>query len=219
MQDLADTVWAEPQFRSVVDRLRRAWIAYEARVLFSENPSLTEIAKAVKTAAILACSDDPRHRRVAFQVVTTAYELHGTSALPLDQAVRVVLARLGNFPSMSTRSDVSEARNTLPVGLLAEELIASDRLTVQMGSDRVILTDFQHDLWTRLTRKRRVALTAPTSAGKSFVLKGFLATLFENPGHYQSYTLFQRALSLVMSPALSGQVGLIRRDYMLLPRS
>jgi superfamily II RNA helicase len=44
-----------------------------------------------------------------------------------------------------------------------------------------VLTDFQHELWTRLRDRRRVAIAAPTSAGKSFVLQSFLTSLFDQP--------------------------------------
>ncbi len=201
MRELADRVWSDPRFVSVSDRLRVAWIAAEIGVRYSEAPTLPELGKAVKAAAILACSDVPRHRRAAFRIATSAYELYGTADLPLDQAVRVVLARLGNFPSMLTRPGVGLARKLLPVGLLAEEIEASDRRTVWMGGEPTVLTDFQHQLWLRLLGRGRVALTAPTSAGKSFVLQRYIAAAFEAPGA-------QSVMYLVPTRALITQVSL-----------
>lgn len=44
----------------------------------------------------------------------------------------------------------------------------------------MLLTDFQQNLWLNLIQSRRIALAAPTSAGKSFVLQGYLSALFDN---------------------------------------
>lgn len=209
MRELADRVWGDPRFRSVVNRLRRAWIARDVGLTILDVPSSEEIAKVVMSAAILACSDAPRHRLAAFRIATSAYELRGASELPLDQVVRVVLARLGNFPSMLTRPEVVSARDALPVGLLAEEMVASDRRTVLVGGEPTVLTDFQLDLWSRLRTGLRVAMTAPTSAGKSFVLERFLAASFEDLGPRSvMYLVPTRALITQVSRSIrAGMAG------------
>ncbi len=181
MQELADKVWVNPLLHPLADRLQRAWIAREIGVPHDEAPTLEEVARLVEAAAILACSESPDHRRLAHRVATSAFELHGASSFPFDQAVRVVLARLGNFPAFATRDAVRDAQPLLPLGLLAEEIAASDRRTVERAGRRIVLTDFQHELWTRLRDRRRVAIAAPTSAGKSFVLQSFLTSLFDQP--------------------------------------
>ncbi len=172
-----------------------------------DAPSSAEVAKAVMSAAILACSEVPRHRLAAFRTATSAYELRGASELPLDQAVRVVLARLGNFPSMLTQPEVRTARDALPIGLLAEELVESDRRTVLIGKEPTQLTDFQLDLWSRLRSGRRVAMAAPTSAGKSFVLERFLAASFEDPSP-RSVVYLVPTRALITQVSRSIRVGL-----------
>lgn len=170
MQELADKEWANSRFRALSGRLRRAWIAREIGAETAEAPDLPDVAKLVEAAAILACSNNAHHRLAAYRVATSSYELHGCDTLPLDRAVRVVLARLGNFPAFGTRQRVADAQPMLPLGLLAEELASSDRRTVDLHGASVVLTNFRHDLWTRLKQGGRVAVAAPTSAGKSFVL-------------------------------------------------
>ncbi|MBX3594136.1 hypothetical protein [Sphingomonas sp.] len=76
----------------------------------------------VRAAAILACSETLEHREKAYRSATSAFELYGAAALPLDQAARVVLARLGNFPALLTRDQISNSLQNLPVLLAAEEL-------------------------------------------------------------------------------------------------
>ncbi len=207
MQELADKVWSNPLLHPLAARLQRAWIAREIGISHDDAPSLEEVGRLVEAAAILACSETPLHRRLAHRLVTSAFELHGISMLPLNQAVRVVLTRLGNFPAFATRDAVRDAQPLLPLGLLTEEITASGRRTVELGSRRIILTDFQHELWTRLRDRRRVAIAAPTSAGKSFVLQSFLASLFEQPGaHSVLYLVPTRALISQVAKAIGAEL-------------
>lgn len=205
MRELIETVWAHPRLHDVSGRLRRAWMAQEIGSSPPDPPDLGDVAQVVEAAAILACSANPDHRKAAYRIVTSALELHGTSTLPLDQAVRVVLGRLGNFPAMGTRREVAEAQHLLPFGLLTEELAASDLRTVELPAGSAILTEFQHALWTRLKNGRRVAIAAPTSAGKSYVLQNHIASLFEDPAD-------RTVLYLVPTRALITQVSRAVRD-------
>ncbi len=173
MQQLANKVWSNPAFHAAAARLQHGWIARELGVELSDPPTLEEAGRVIRAAAILACSNDPDHRQQAFRSATSAFELFGAQELPLDQAVRVVLARLGNFPAMGTRNAIETARAHLPAPLFGEELIVSDARTITLGERCVVLTDYQWRLWNHLQQKERVAVAAPTSAGKSFVLQNF----------------------------------------------
>ncbi|WP_292083462.1 MULTISPECIES: DEAD/DEAH box helicase [unclassified Brevundimonas] len=180
MQALADKVWNNPAFHSAAARLQQGWIAKELGVDPPNPPTLEEAGRVIRASAILACSDDPTHRQQAFRSATSAFELFGADELPLDQAIRVVLARLGNFPAMGTRSAIEKARAHLPAPLFGEELVVSDARTIRLGERSVVLTDYQWNLWKRLQRKERVAVAAPTSAGKSFILQNFIGGLFDD---------------------------------------
>ncbi len=106
------------------------------------------------------------------------YDLVAKETLPLDQALRVVLARLGNFPSFATRSDVDSARAFLPLSLAAEEIGLADAHEITIKDEILYFTNFQFALWTALSVKAPIAFSAPTSAGKSFVLQNYLVSLF-----------------------------------------
>lgn len=211
MQELADKVWSNPRFHAVASRLQQAWIAHEVNAAFDGAPGLEDVSKAIRASAILACSVRPEHRDKAYRVATSAFELYGAEQLPLDQAVRVVLARLGNFPALQTRQQIAAAGGDLPISLAAEELAVSERRTVQLDDRVVTLTDFQHRLWTKLKAKRRLAVTAPTSAGKSFILQNFLASLFDTPEP-------QSVVYLVPTRALIAQVSQDLRAILNRPR-
>ena len=180
MQELADKVWGNPGFHDAAHRIELAWLTKEIGGVEDGPADITDATRLMRSAAILACSETAEHRRAAFRVATCAYELFGAEQAPLDQALRVVLMRLGNFPSIGTRADVESAQASLPFALVAEEIASADAHEVTINGHTVLLTDFQQKLWLSLMQSRRIALAAPTSAGKSFVLQGYLSTLFDN---------------------------------------
>ncbi|WP_454020423.1 DEAD/DEAH box helicase [Azospirillum sp. Marseille-Q6669] len=181
MQALANKVWANPVFHAAASRLQRAWLAQDIGVTQDDRPDLEEVVRIVQASAILACSKVPAHREQAYRSMTSAFDLYGASELPLDQAARVVLARLVNFPAMATRPSIRDALVNLPASLITEEFVVSDRRTVSHRGQPTVLTDYQFKLWRRLVSGKRVAVSAPTSAGKSFVLKSFIAKRLEEP--------------------------------------
>ena len=174
MQELADKVWGNPRFHDAAHRIELAWLTKEIGGVDAGPADITDATRLMRSAAILACSETANHRRAAFRVATYAYDLFGTEQVPLDQALRVVLMRLGNFPSIGTRADVESAQPSLPFALVAEEIASADAHEVTINGHKVLLTDFQQKLWLSLMQSRRIALAAPTSAGKSFVLQGYL---------------------------------------------
>lgn len=180
MQELANKVWGNPGFHDAAHRIEIAWLTKEIGGIVDGDADLADATRLMRSAAILACSETADHRRAAFRVATCAYDLFGTGQVPLDQALRVVLTRLGNFPSIGTRVDVASARASLPLMLAAEEIASADAHEVTINGQTVLLTDFQQKLWLNLIQSRRIALAAPTSAGKSFVLQGYLSALFDS---------------------------------------
>ena len=178
IEELSNRVWANTKFHEAAQRTEIAWLKQELDVENDNTITPSDANKLIRAAAILACSDDFAHRKSAFRTATCLYDLIAKDTLPVDQAVRVVLARLGNFPSLATRSDVQSAQRLLPLSLIAEELNLAASRAVLVNEEVIHFTNFQYHLWSSLLAKARVALAAPTSAGKSFVLQNYLVSLF-----------------------------------------
>ena len=208
MQELAERTWARPEFHADAASIQRAWIARDSGSGPVELPPLEAAARAVQASAILACSENATHRLKAYRCATSAFDLYGHEALPLDQATRVVLARLGNFPAFGTRRPIAQARELMPLRLAAEELVLTEPRTVVIGEQAFVLTDFQHRFWQKLNARTRLAVSAPTSAGKSFVLGNFLASrLTEGEEHSLVYIVPTRALIAQVSDDLVRRIG------------
>ncbi|MFK4533473.1 hypothetical protein ABIA00_001656 [Bradyrhizobium ottawaense] len=176
--ELSNRVWESLEFHEAVRLVEVAWLKRELGVTEGDGIPLEKAEKLVRAAAILACSDQQSHRETAFRAATCVYDLVGCAELPMDQALRVVLSRLGNFPSLATKSDVDTALPHLPFSLVTEELEKAAARSVTINEERLVFTNFQYNLWSKLSAKERIALSAPTSAGKSFVLQNYLVSVF-----------------------------------------
>jgi replicative superfamily II helicase len=151
----------------------------------------------------LACSENIDHRIGALRLSTYVFEAFRESNFAFDSALRVVLTRLKNFPALETRRVVAEAFPSLPLALAVEE--TSDKLahTVNVGDRERVLSGFQRDLWRMLEAGRSVALTAPTSAGKSFVSELYLASIFGGRARTTVFLVPTRALITQVSKEIA----------------
>lgn len=200
MQELADKVWTNARFHYAAKAIERCWLTNELK-LENVRPITEESAiRAISAAAILACSERLEHRAAAHRLATYVFELFELSNLPFDGALRVILARLGNFPAIQTRNSIYTALPALPWILAAEEIAEADRCTVQVCGKFDLLTEFQANLWRDFNRRYPVAFSTPTSGGKSFLLQLYVASLFDDPGS-------KRVVYLVPSRALITQVS------------
>ncbi len=180
IQELSNKVWKNPNFQDAAQRIEAAWLAKEVGATGKAGIEYADASRLIQAAAILACSAEQEHRKAAYRIATYTYEFFGAESLPLNQALRVVLARLGNFPALSTRKDVLEALADLPLMLATDDLSLAREHEAHIGGETYHLTDFQYGLWRNLVDRQRIALSAPTSAGKSFVLQGYLSSLFSS---------------------------------------
>jgi superfamily II DNA or RNA helicase len=199
MEQLIHRVWENPKFHDQLAIVSTAWLQRELDV--SQTASLTdaELVQCVQAAAILSGSTKPAHRRAAFSVAACAADL-GREHLPgLDGALRIVLSRMGNFPAIQTAATVDQF-SRLPMPVALSEELRRERNRVVIGDTEFELTDFQRRLWKVLSRGDNVAVSAPTSAGKSFVLQAYLRAR----ARAQSIT---SACYIVPSRALIAQVG------------
>lgn len=204
MQELAEYIWSNTRFHDVAALAHRTWLARELGKPLVEEVTADDAIRLMQAAAVLACSTNPEHRRQAYRSATMAYEVVGAETLPMQQALRVVLSRLGNFPALETREDVGHAGKDLPLSLVLEELILSDERRVLLRERPVLLTGFQHKLWSKLGEGRSLAVGAPTSAGKSFVLQGHLSRVFDGTeDHTVVYLVPTRALIAQVSRDLA----------------
>lgn len=194
MNELISKVWSNKLFHVCADKIEKKWLMREMGMEFDGEFTAEDARKALQASAILACSENLEHRMKAFKVATTAFELYADGQIPVAEAVRVVLARLDNFPSIKTNNKIDLAGASLPTSLALEEFVGAAAREVVVDNEKIVLTKFQYDLWQALRSGKRVAVSAPTSAGKSFVLQSYIHSLFDEESRIVFYIVPTRAL-------------------------
>lgn len=88
----------------------------------------------------------------------------------LGEYINSAMTRIGFSPvSKMLRGEDGKIVNSSLASVL-EEYLQSQKYTIESLGKKLIVTEFQKRLWEELERSPRVAVSAPTSAGKSYLL-------------------------------------------------
>ena len=175
IEELSERIWSHSQFHEDLSELRRfnlqkRYIGTPAQKDLNEDALL----KLLRCAAILSASEDREYREAAFQIATAAAELLGREFPGVHHVLVLALSRIGNFPALSYAKRLyMVSEDQLPTQLAVESYIRNTLNTVRLGSDEITLTDFQAKLWRELQKGSSIGVSAPTSAGKSFILQSY----------------------------------------------
>lgn len=165
-----------PNFRDLYCKLLRNDIYPQlpGRALAETDSILDEeIRQLVGYASMLSTSTEVLDRAHSYEIATRLIELQGSNNASLVAVADIVLSRIGNFPGRGLlRKRYSE--NLVPYAPCRLWLERATReiensVTHFEGKD-IALTDFQYKLFDALDRYPSVSVSAPTSAGKSFVM-------------------------------------------------
>lgn len=136
--------------------------------------SMRQIGRLMTVASRLAFSDAPEDRTLAYDLVTRAVFTSGVEMPRLNPAADFILARLGNFPGrrlLRERRDTGVSVQDGMSALLRMEAFAreAENTTAAADGEPLSLTDFQFELLELLETQPAISVSAPTSAGKSFI--------------------------------------------------
>ena len=141
----------------------------------SDVLSEQEVFALLGHASILATSSTAEDRALAYETTTRLVETFQNNKPTVIACTDIVLSRLGNFPGrhlLRTRyTSTPENPPQVPILLALERATREiENFVFAPDGSGVALTDFQFDLFTSLDNSASVSVSAPTSAGKSFVL-------------------------------------------------
>lgn len=174
--ELANRMRSRSSFQADFDRLQvsaaNATLTHplereEVRADLSDAPiNAAEIRRLLYCAGVFLQTDDERLRATAQSIALGAL-LVGNSDVPVDASLRL-LTDLGNFPALSYAEREFAKDRSLRQALRGA--ISREINGIKVGDQRIALTDFQKRAWDRLHHANAVAVSAPTSAGKSFLV-------------------------------------------------
>lgn len=137
-------------------------------------PQITheERAELLTFASSLALSESPNEKSAAYEIAARIVETSNGDDR-LVPAAAFIMARIGNFPGRQLvvnrfrREDIYLPEHPL---LAAEVVTRELGNTVEVAGRPTTLTDFQMDFLATVEASDSASISAPTSAGKSFVL-------------------------------------------------
>lgn len=101
---------------------------------------------------------------------------------------------LGNFPAL-TFAEAKHPRDNASLTQSLRAAISRELNGIVISGERIALTDFQKRAWDSLQHSRALAISAPTSAGKSFLVIEHLCRLVEQADSFTAvYIAPTRAL-------------------------
>lgn len=168
-----------------------------------------ELKKSIWLVSILANSDNNTYQRKA-QLFTSLLFLNNQENIEILKVCYILFSRLGNLTATKFLKNLYDEEKENPIELkskyefgdfLTQELIYErEKKIIESQNKSYLITDFQKDLWQALRVKNEIAISAPTSSGKSFIIKKFLIDKLSNKKKY-------RVIYIVPSRALINQVS------------
>ncbi len=147
-------------------------------ILNNDTLSEKELKDILRFADILSNSTNSIARNKAYQIITFLNTIYSNN--PVYKTVaKAVYSKLGNFPAIKYLELYNENNSELPINRLIE--VEAKTLIQQVpGSDNFTFTDAQFELFSSLSNSIEFSFSAPTSMGKSFIIKAFIKKVIKN---------------------------------------
>lgn len=187
---------------TLIDRLEVASVLLQLPASFDPdkvvNFEVREINSLVGYSSILSLSEKPDDISLSYEIITRLLEYTDGESDRVVSAAEVIFSRIGNFPGRTLlrnrHSDVNKFDISAPLKLECVAREAENTVYLEQESS-VLLTDFQYKFFDSLSQEKALSVSAPTSAGKSFVLNLDLIRQIQNKlGQSIIYIVPTRAL-------------------------
>jgi hypothetical protein len=176
VSEICDEIAGDPRFVADFEALLRQSVL--TGFGFPRGPVLEEeaVRRLLQSAAIFAQSANAGWRQLAYRIGVGSLA-YGDSMRGIGAVSRLILSRLENYPAIKFAFDGKPEPKTLTESVFYE--IAGRQLdnTILIGGRSAVLTNMQKSVWDTLASGHSLALSAPTSAGKSFVFLAYIEHL------------------------------------------
>jgi len=135
--------------------------------------TIEEVNFLLETASIFACSSSDKYKQISYSIIILLYSQYRDIYDEVAKIASLLLIRLGNFPAYTLIQNKAEKIDILgdvPLNLQFETAIKSFENKIEIANEELHLTDFQKQLLDSLNCNIDFSFSAPTSAGKSFLL-------------------------------------------------
>lgn len=181
---LCDRIYENPIFQEDFELL----VKNELRTKKLENGfSSEQIKKLLESATIMSLSRDNTYQKLAFKIAIFLLRQYKNKYKSLPFVTELILTRLGDLPTISHMYEIKDGHdyfsffhdatdNELSYFGLPEVLAKKILNQYEVDSKNTWnLTNFQASVLRNLINKQNVSFSAPTSAGKSYIIHNYIA--------------------------------------------
>ncbi|PGH96186.1 DEAD/DEAH box helicase [Bacillus thuringiensis] len=196
IQDIIKSIESADIIPQLLIKIKKMEIQKDLFSHTTETITHQEIKLLIEIANILAASPEIEHKKEALHIATSLPLITEFKGVQLTSLM--ILRKLENFPAihlLEEKRNISEYRNGLS-GLSLFEAYFQESLNTRnfFGKD-FVLTKFQKKVSNLVSEFKNLSISAPTSAGKSFIfLKVILNLIYEEKGATAIYIVPTRAL-------------------------
>ncbi len=176
--------------------------------------SLEQIKFLLESASVFAFAQTDNIKQIAYKISTILSERYSKEYSQINQIVQYIIISSGQLPVIQKNTSDGNIdyfstyqETNIPFNpFLFKNIIlkqACNILPIKLQGKKVFLTDFQSKTFHDLVKGKSISLSAPTSAGKSFLLNAFLSKKFNEESKLN-------VIYLVPTRALISQV---QRDF------
>ena len=198
--DVARRLWEDPALRASLDRMTLRCAFHEIPAL--EEGLLFEVEEdwyhLLRCASVFLASGEEKFGDLGLRILHSALTFAESEEERAFAAA--LLTKAGGAPALGVamRKDLvaEDVLDRLPAPLAIDVRSYAVSATINIGSDEEFVGNgFQNDLWQTLSGKDWVSASAPTSAGKSFLLEKWIQkTVADRTGSTIFYIVPTRAL-------------------------
>ncbi|MFN0188436.1 MAG: DEAD/DEAH box helicase [Bacteroidia bacterium] len=199
-----DNIYTNKTLNSVIEKLVINLLSRKISSVNTVETNFSEIRKAVWLSSILSESENEKHLKKVQDLAILLF-LNNKDNLEILKVVYILFSRIGNLTATShlkKLDDNSQGQlNFLEDLILIQELITKRvENSILVNGKPYLLTNFQKSLFENINKEKYISISAPTSTGKSFVLKKYIEEELERN---EKYCVFY----IVPSRALINQVS------------
>jgi superfamily II DNA/RNA helicase len=180
--ELSDRIVNSPQFDTYLELIKTE-ILYSLD-LDCNNIKLTfeQVKFLIEAASILSLSSDDKYKQYAYYIVILINNHYHQYYDKLYSITKLILIRLGNFPACALLCKLLDNKNSdgvqcIPLPLVHETVLKYFSNSINLNGKKIELTDFQKEFFEKLSENNELSCSAPTSAGKSFLLAIYVVNI------------------------------------------
>ncbi|MGG4012474.1 DEAD/DEAH box helicase [Bacillus smithii] len=211
MSDTFESAYNHPVLNKVLDSLtRNAFLRDIGLEKEIEKIDYEDLHHASWLATILSNANDDKHLNKALSFAVLAY-LDNKDSPRFEQLCYIIQSRTGNIPaSMHLQNlfdDNDKFKRSFGSMLDVEMGINRANSKMKIANKDIYGTKFQLELMKLIESKKHIAISAPTSSGKSFIIQGFIVNSILKEKEFKAiYIVPTRALIYQVTRQLREQL-------------